>query len=63
MPRASCTPPTRSHWHQYTRYPPLSSVGNKVTIDWASVSPDNGTYTNAAYPTIIVAGAPGDIGG
>jgi hypothetical protein len=49
------------HWHQYTRYPPLDSRNNKVVIDWASVSNSNGTYTNALYPTLIVAGAPGNI--
>jgi hypothetical protein len=52
---------TRSHWHQYTRYPPIDSRNGKVVIDSASVSADNGTYTNAPYPTLIVAGAPGNI--
>lgn len=48
------------HWHQYTRYPPIDSRGGKVVVDMASVSADQRTYTNPLYPTVIVAGAPGD---
>jgi hypothetical protein len=49
------------HWHQYTRYPPIDSRNNKVVIDTASISADKKTYTNPAYPVLIVAGAPGDV--
>ena len=46
---------------QYTRYPPIDSRNNKVVADYACMSADNSTYTNPKYPTLIVAGAPGDI--
>jgi hypothetical protein len=49
------------HWHQYTRYPPISSLNNKVVIDSASISADKSVYTNPMYPTLVVIGAPGDI--
>jgi hypothetical protein len=46
------------HWHQYTRYPPISSLNNKVVIDSASISADKSVYTNPMYPTLVVIGAP-----
>ena len=48
------------HWHQYTRYPSLSSLDKKVTIDKDCLSPDNSTYTNCKYPILVVVGAPGN---
>jgi alkaline phosphatase D len=48
------------HWHQYTRFPPIDSRNGKVVVDYASLSNGNTTYTDAQYPVIIVAGAPGN---